>query len=247
MDVLLKENERIDDLEINDFKIIQNEKWFCFGIDSVLLSDFAKDIKQNSLVLDLGTGTGIISLLLCAKTKLSKIIGVDIQVDVCEMAKRTVILNNLQDKFEIICKNILDLNQIYDKNTFDAIITNPPYKMKNTGIENENEQKLISRNEITASLEDFIKISFDLLKDKGDFYMVHRPDRLTDIFYLMRKYKIEPKKIRFVFSNEKQKPKLVLIKGVKNAKPFLTIEPNLYIYNDFGDYTEEILEIYNKK
>ena len=163
------------------------------------------------------------------------------------MAKRTVILNNLQDKFEIICKNILDLNQIYDKNTFDAIITNPPYKMKNTGIENENEQKLISRNEITASLEDFIKISFDLLKDKGDFYMVHRPDRLTDIFYLMRKYKIEPKKIRFVFSNEKQKPKLVLIKGVKNAKPFLTIEPNLYIYNDFGDYTEEILEIYNKK
>ena len=247
MNVLLKENERIDDLEINDFKIIQNEKWFCFGIDSVLLSDFAKDIKQNSLVLDLGTGTGIISLLLCAKTKLSKIIGVDIQEDVCEMAKRTVILNNLQDKFEIICKNILDLNQIYDKNTFDAIITNPPYKMKNTGIENENEQKLISRNEITASLEDFIKISFDLLKDKGDFYMVHRPDRLTDIFYLMRKYKIEPKKIRFVFSNEKQKPKLVLIKGVKNAKPFLTIEPNLYIYNDFGDYTEEILEIYNKK
>ena len=247
MDVLLKENERIDDLEINDFKIIQNEKWFCFGIDSVLLSDFAKDIKQNSLVLDLGTGTGIISLLLCAKTKLSKIIGVDIQEDVCEMAKRTVILNNLQDKFEIICKNILDLNQVYDKNTFDAIITNPPYKMKNTGIENENEQKLISRNEITASLEDFIKISFDLLKDKGDFYMVHRPDRLTDIFYLMRKYKIEPKKIRFVFSNEKQKPKLVLIKGVKNAKPFLTIEHNLYIYNDFGDYTEEILEIYNKK
>ena len=247
MNVLLKENERIDDLEINDFKIIQNDKWFCFGIDSVLLSDFAKDIKQNSLVLDLGTGTGIISLLLCAKTKLSKIIGVDIQVDVCEMAKRTVILNNLQDKFEIICKNILDLNQVYDKNTFDAIITNPPYKMKNTGIENENEQKLISRNEITASLEDFIKISFDLLKDKGDFYMVHRPDRLTDIFYLMRKYKIEPKKIRFVFSNEKQKPKLVLIKGVKNAKPFLTIEPNLYIYNDFGDYTEEILEIYNKK
>ena len=247
MDVLLKENERIDDLEINDFKIIQNDKWFCFGIDSVLLSDFAKDIKQNSLVLDLGTGTGIISLLLCAKTKLSKIIGVDIQEDVCEMAKRTVILNNLQDKFEIICKNILDLNQVYDKNTFDAIITNPPYKMKNTGIENENEQKLISRNEITASLEDFIKISFDLLKDKGDFYMVHRPDRLTDIFYLMRKYKIEPKKIRFVFSNEKQKPKLVLIKGVKNAKPFLTIEPNLYIYNDFGDYTEEILEIYNKK
>ena len=247
MDVLLKENERIDDLEINDFKIIQNDKWFCFGIDSVLLSDFAKDIKQNSLVLDLGTGTGIISLLLCAKTKLSKIIGVDIQEDVCEMAKRTVILNNLQDKFEIICKNILDLNQVYDKNTFDAIITNPTYKMKNTGIENENEQKLISRNEITASLEDFIKISFDLLKDKGDFYMVHRPDRLTDIFYLMRKYKIEPKKIRFVFSNEKQKPKLVLIKGVKNAKPFLTIEPNLYIYNDFGDYTEEILEIYNKK
>ena len=163
------------------------------------------------------------------------------------MAKRSSMLNNLENRFKVLNDNILNLGKYYKNQTFDVITTNPPYKEKDTGVINEDKRKLISRNEITASLEDFIKISFDLLKDKGDFYMVHRPDRLTDIFYLMRKYKIEPKKIRFVFSNEKQKPKLVLIKGVKNAKPFLTIEPNLYIYNDFGDYTEEILEIYNKK
>lgn len=247
MDIFLKDNERIDDLEINNFKVIQNNEWFCFGMDSVLLSDFVKDIKDNSMVLDLGTGTGIISILLCAKTNLNKIIGVDVQESVCEMARRTIMLNNLQDKFEVVCKDILYLNEIYNKNTFDVIVTNPPYKMRNTGIESTNEQKLISRNEISAGLDDFIKISFDLLKDKGEFYMVHRPERLTDILYLMRKNKIEPKKIRFVFSNQNQKPKLVLIKGIKNAKPFLSIEPNLYIYDDNGEYTEEILQIYNKK
>ena len=247
LDIFLRDNERIDDLEINNFKIIQNNDWFCFGMDSVLLSDFAKNIKDNSMVLDLGTGTGIISILLCAKTKLSKVIGVDIQDTVCEMAKRTINLNNLQDRFEVVCKDILDLKELYSKNTFDVIVTNPPYKMRNTGIENTNEQKLISRNEISAGLDDFIKISFDLLKDKGEFYMVHRPERLTDILYLMRKYRVEPKKIRFVFSNKNQKPKLVLIKGVKNAKSFLSIEPNLYIYDENGEYTDEILKIYNKK
>ena len=115
------------------------------------------------------------------------------------MAKRTINLNNLQDRFGVVCKDILDLKELYSKNTFDVIVTNPPYKMRNTGIENTNEQKLISRNEISAGLDDFIKISFDLLKDKGEFYMVHRPERLTDILYLMRKYRVEPKKIRFVF------------------------------------------------
>ena len=246
MKVELKENERIDDLEFKGLKIIQNEKGFCFGIDSVLLSDFAKNIKKNSLVLDLGTGTGIIPILLCGKTNLKKVIGVEIQEEVSNMARRSSKLNNLEEKFQVLNEDILSLEKLYENQTFDVIVTNPPYKKKDTGIINEDERKIISRHEITASLEDFIKVSKDLLKDKGEFYMVHRPERLVDILSLLRKYKIEPKELRFIYSNTKKPPKLVLVKGIKNAKTFLKIDKNLYIYDDKGNYTEEILKIYNK-
>ena len=227
-------------------KIIQNTKGFCFGIDAVLLSDYAKNIKKEARVLDLGTGTGIISILLCEKTNLSKIIGVEVQKEVADMAKRSVRLNNLENKFEIINDNITNLEKIYERNSFDVIVTNPPYKKENTGIVNEEKKKLISRHEILAKLEDYIKISNKLLKDKGEFYMVHRPERLVDIIAYMRQYKIEPKEIRFVCSHENEPPKLVLIKGVKNGKPFLKFKENLYIYEKDGNYTEEILKIYNK-
>ena len=246
MDVELKENERIDDLEFKGLKIIQNEKGFCFGMDSVLLSDFAKNIKNNSTVLDLGTGTGIIAILLCGKTNLKKVVGIEIQQDVANMAKRSSQLNNLQDRFEVVNTNIIDLKNIYEKQSFDVIVTNPPYKKENTGITNENEAKLISRHEITANLEDFISISKDLLKDKGEFYMVHRPERLVDILSLMRKYKIEPKILKFVSPNKNKEPNLILIKGIKNANSFLRVEKNLYVYNEDGKYTDEILKIYNK-
>ncbi len=246
----LNENERIDDLGCNNLKIIQNKDWFCFGIDSVLLVNFAKNIKENSIVLDLGTGTGIMPILLSGKTNLRKAIGIEIQENVAEMARRSVELNNLQNKIEIICENILNLNNNFFnekalENKFDVIITNPPYKKKGEGVINEREEKLISRHEITADLEDFIKVSSSLLKDKGEFYMVHRPERLVDILDIMRKYKIEPKLMRMVYSNYNKPPKLVLIKGIRNAKPFLKIEKNLYIYNESGDYTEEIKQIYN--
>ena len=242
----LYDNERIDDLEFKGLKIIQNVNGFCFGIDSVLLSDFAKNIKDDSIVLDLGTGTGIIPILLCGKTNLKEIIGVEIQEDVANMANRSSKLNNLEDRFKVLNANILNLDKYYEKNTFDVIITNPPYKKKNSGVINDDERKVISRHEITASLEDFIKVAKDLLKDKGEFYMVHRPDRLVDILSLLRKHKIEPKQIRFVFSNKEKPPKLVLIKAVKNANEFLKVDNNLYIYDDDGNYTNEILKIYNK-
>lgn len=246
MDIELKENERIDDLEFKGLKIIQNEKGFCFGMDSVLLSDFAKNMKNNSTVLDLGTGTGIIPILLCGKTNLKKVVGIEIQQDVANMAKRSSQLNNLQDRFEVVNTNIIDLKNIYEKQSFDVIVTNPPYKKENTGITNENEAKLISRHEITANLEDFISISKDLLKDKGEFYMVHRPERLVDILSLMRKYKIEAKILKFVSPNKNKEPNLILIKGIKNANSFLKVEKNLYVYNEDGKYTNEILKIYNK-
>ena len=267
----LKEHERIDELQYKNLKIIQNEDGFCFGIDSVLLSDFAKDIRNNSVGVDLGTGTGIISILLSAKTQLAKIIGVEIQKDVANMATRSVELNNLQNKIEILNINIKDIKQNkynkeknilqvnnekinkmklienkFQREKFDFIVTNPPYKKIDTGKVNKNEYKYISKHEITARLEDFLEISKYLLKDKGAFYMVHRPDRLVDIIELMRKYKIEPKKIRLVYSSIEKEPSLVLIKGIKNANSFLKIDRPLIIYNENGEYTEEIYKIYGK-
>ena len=246
MNIELTENERIDNLEFKNLKIIQDKKGFCFGIDAILLSDFAKNIKKDTKVLDLGTGTGIISILLCEKTQLKNIIGVEVQKKVCDIAYMNIKLNNLENKFEVINENIINLSNIYENNSFDVIVTNPPYKKQNTGIINNKEEKLISRHEILAKLEDFINISSKLLKDKGEFYMIHRPDRIVEIFYLMRKYKIEPKEIRLVFSNENNPPKMVLIKGIKNAKQYLKFRENLYIYKKDGSYSDEILKIYNK-
>lgn len=247
MKVQLKENERIDDLEYKGLKIIQNKEGFCFGIDAVLLSDFAKKIKSKAKVMDLGTGTGIIPILLSKKTDLNHIIGVEIQEDVYEMAVRSIILNDLTDKCEIINENILNLNNIYENNTFDVIVTNPPYKKQNTGLINKDTRKIVSRHEITAKLEDFIEIASKLLKDKGEFYMIHRPDRMVDILNLMRKYKVEPKEIRLVYSKVNESPKMLLVKGVKNAKPFLKFMENLYVYTENGEYSNEIYKIYEKK
>ena len=276
MDVKLKPDERIDDLEIKNMKIIQNKNGFCFGIDSVLLSDFAKEIKNNSRVIDLGTGTGILGILLCAKTNLSEIIGVEIQPEVAEMAERSIKLNNLENKFKILNINIKEINNKknklndkilenkklnedgnkieinskkinLEKNSFDYVISNPPYKKINTGKINENEKKLISRHELTANLNDFIETANYLLKDKGTLFMVHRPERLVDILEKMRKEKIEPKEITFVYPKINKEPNLILIKGIKNANEFLKINKPLYVYDEQGNYTEEILKIYGKK
>ena len=245
--MILKENERIDDLQINNLKIIQNKNGFCFGIDSVLLSDFAKTIKKNSEVLDLGTGTGIISILLSAKSMPKSIIGVEIQENVADMAERSIELNNLEDKIKIINDDIKRLIKILPNNSYDAIVTNPPYMKNNTGLQNENYEKLISRHEVECTIGDIAKVSSILLKDKGEIYMVHRPDRLVDIVEVFRKNKLEIKTIRLIHPKANEQANLILIKAVKNGKPFLKIEKPLYIYNADGTYTPEIREIYNKK
>ncbi|MBR3614451.1 MAG: tRNA1(Val) (adenine(37)-N6)-methyltransferase [Clostridia bacterium] len=243
----LKENERIDDLEYKGLKIIQNREGFCFGVDSVLLSDYAKKIKKNAKVIDIGTGTGIISLLLCKKTELSKIYGIEVQEDVAEMASRSAKLNNLQDKFEIINTNIKDILNFLEPHKYDVIVTNPPYKKVNTGVKSLDKKQLISRHEVECTLEDVIEKSSILLKDLGEFYMVHRAERLVDIMCLLRKYKMEPKDIRFVHSKINEKPSLILVRAVRGAKEFLKIDVPLVIYKEDGEYTEEILQIYDKK
>jgi len=245
--ILLKENEVIDDLEYKNLKIIQNNNGFKFGIDSVLLSDFAKNIKNNANVLDLGTGTGIVSILLCGKTNLKKIIGVEIQKNVSDMAKRSIALNKLEDRAEIINEDIRNISKIFPANSFDAIVTNPPYKKKNTGLMSQDKTQLISRHEVMCNIEDIAKVASKMLNSNCSIYMVHRPDRLIDIIEIFRKYELEPKILRFVYPKVNKEPNLILIKATKGGKQFLKLEKPLIVYNDDGTYTDEIFEIYGKK
>ena len=242
----LLENERIDDLEFNNLKIIQNTTGFCFGIDSVLLSDYAKNLKNGSKVVDIGTGTGIIGILLCAKSKLAHITGIEIQSEVAQMAERSIQLNHLGNKFDVLNINIKEVFDYIEPNTVDCIVTNPPYIKLNSGAQNIEKKKLISRHEIECNLEDIIKISYKLLKSKAEFYMVHRAERIVDIMYLLRKYKLEPKQVRFVQSKLNSSPNLVLFRCVKDGGNALKIDEPLIIYNEDGTYTDEIYKIYNK-
>ncbi|MFA9422307.1 MAG: tRNA1(Val) (adenine(37)-N6)-methyltransferase [Sedimentibacter sp.] len=243
MDVLLNENEKIEDLQCNGLKIIQNKKWFCFGMDAVLLTNYC-DIKSNSKIVDLGTGTGIIPILLSGKRNYSKAYGIEIQEEVAEMAGRSVELNNLSDKIKILNIDLKNVSEYLESNSFDAVISNPPYKLYNSGIINPEDNKAISRHEIKCSLEDVISTAAMLLKQYGRFYMVHRPDRLADIICLLRKYRLEPKQIRFVHSKVSAKPNMVLIRASKNGNPELKFDPPLYIYDQDGKYTSDVYEIY---
>ena len=237
--------ERIDELNYEGLKIIQNTEGFCFGIDSVLLTEFARDIKKQSKIVDLGTGTGVLGILLSKKVDAKKIIGIEIQEEVANMAKRSIELNSLENIFEIINSDINKIN--LENNTFDAVVTNPPYKKLGTGIKNKEEKQQISRYETSASLDDWIRVSSKLLKDNGSFYIVYRTDRLTELIETMRKYKLEVKRMRFVYSYINKQSNLVLIKAVKGAGEFLKVEKPLIIYNLDGSYTDEILNIYENK
>lgn len=241
--VIIKENERVDDLHRNGYKIIQNTKNFCFGMDAVLLSGFVK-VKKNECAIDLGTGTGIIPILMESKTEGKHFIGIDIQEQSVEMANRSVIMNNLEEKILIEVADIKTVYEKYKKCSFDVVTSNPPYMNEGGGLVNDYSPKAIARHEILCSLDDVVKSAERLLKFGGRFYMVHRPHRLTDIFITLRKYKLEPKNMRFVQSYENKEPNMVLIEAVNGAKPMLKIAPPLIIYNEDGSYTDEVYDIY---
>lgn len=240
-------DERIDDLnrtlpDGTKLGIIQNKNWFCFGIDAVLLSDFV-DARPNDEVIDLGTGTGIIPILLAAKKKVGHIDALEIFDGVCDMAKRSVKMNNLDDKITVINADLVGYKS---HKQYDSVICNPPYKKFDTGLLNEKEEVLIARHEIKCNLNDVLTTASRILKPLGRFYMIHRPERLVDIMYLMREKKLEPKRIRYVYSNIKKPPVMVMVEGRKCAKPYIKTQPPLLIYKDDGSYTDEIYEIYNK-
>ncbi len=245
---LVKSFERVDDLQLNGLKIIQNPDWFCFGTDAVLLSDYSKNsIKKDAVVLDLCSGNGIIPILLSAKSDARKIYGLEIQEPVTEMAKRSVKLNHLEDKIEMICGDLNNAEEIFGRSFFNNIICNPPYKEAGGGIHNKSDSATIARHEILCSLEDIVRVSSILLEPYGKLCMIHRPERLADIFCLMRKYKIEPKRLRFIHPMAERTATMVLVEGAYCGKPKLFLDPPLYVYKEQGIYTDEILHIYNRK
>lgn len=241
--VVLRENERIDDLQRNGYGIIQNSDGFCFGMDAVLLTGFAK-INKGDRVIDLGSGTGIIPILLEAKTEGQSFIGLEIQPESVDMARRSVALNSLQHKIEIVQGDIKEAGNIFKAASFDIVTTNPPYMIMEHGLKNPDNPKAIARHEVCCTLEDVIKSAARLLKPLGHFYMVHRPFRLAEIMSLMCTMKIEPKRMRLVYPYIDREPNMVLIEGVRGGKSRITVEKPLIIYEKEGVFSEEMRREY---
>lgn len=241
--VLLKENERIDDLERNGYRIIQDTERFRFGMDAVLLSGFAR-VKDGAAVLDLGTGTGIIPILLEAKTDAAHLIGLEIQEDSADMARRSVRLNGLEDKIDIVTGDIKEAGSLFDAASFDVVTCNPPYMTNKHGLTNPSDAKAIARHEILCTLEDVVVQAAKLLKPGGNFFMVHRPFRLAEIMVLLHTYKLEPKRMQLVYPFVDKEPNMVLIEANRGGRPRITVEKPLVVYREPGVYMPEINDIY---
>ena len=240
---LLKENERIDDLQRNGYRIIQDPERFCFGMDAVLLSGFAA-VKDGARVLDLGTGTGIIPILLSAKTGAAHLTGLEIQADSADMAGRSVALNGLEEKIDIVTGDIKEAGRIFDAASFDVITCNPPYMIGRHGLKNPDDAKAIARHEILCTLEDVAEQTAKLLKPGGKFFLVHRPFRLAEIIVTLKKYKLEPKRMQLVYPFVDKEPNMVLLEAARGGRPRMTVEKPLIVFREPGVYTDEICDIY---
>ncbi|MCR4866285.1 MAG: tRNA1(Val) (adenine(37)-N6)-methyltransferase [Lachnospiraceae bacterium] len=240
---LLKEHERIDDLQRNGYKIIQDPCRFCFGMDAVLLSGFARADKGDH-VIDLGTGTGIIPILMEAKTEASHLIGLEIQEESADMARRSVALNDLEAKIDIVTGDIKQAVELFGKSTMDVVTSNPPYMIGQHGLKNPDSEKAIARHEVLCTLEDVVKAAAALLKPGGNFFMVHRPFRLAEIMTCLSNYKLEPKRMRLVYPFVDKEPNMVLIEANRGGRSRLTVEKPLIVYKEQGVYTDEIYEVY---
>ena len=243
MKVELKAGERIDELQRNGYQIIQNENGFCFGMDAVLLSGFAK-VKRGENALDLGTGTGIIPILLEAKTEGRHFTGLEIQETSADMAQRSVCLNDLNEKVEIIRGDIKEATNLFGKASFDVVTSNPPYMTGQHGLVNPDMPKAVARHEILCTLEDVIGQASALLKENGRFYMVHRPFRLAEIMVTMSRYRLEPKRMKLVYPFVDKEPNMVLLECIRGGKPRITVEKPLIVYKEPGVYQDEIYTIY---
>lgn len=239
----LKEHERLDDLHRNGYRIIQNEKAFCFGMDAVLLSGYAA-VRERERAADLGTGTGIIPILLEAKTGGEHFTGLEIQAEMADMARRSVALNHLEEKIDIVCGDIKEASQIFGAASFDVVTTNPPYMNDAPRTAEPGSGEGHRRHEVLCTLEDVVREGAKLLVPGGRFYMVHRPHRLVEIINTMTSFKLEPKRIKFVHPFVDKEANMVLIEGIKGGKSMIKVEKPIIVYKEQGVYTDEIYDIY---
>ena len=237
------EDERIDDLQRNGYRIIQKKKGFCFGMDAVLLSGFAQ-VKEGEVAVDLGTGTGIIPILLEAKTNGKHFTGLEIQEEVAEMAGRSVRLNQLEDRVDIVRGDIKEASRLFGKASFDVVTSNPPYMNDNHGLKNPDLPKAIARHEVFCTLDDVCREASLLLKSGGRFYMVHRPHRLVEIIMALKTYKLEPKRMKLVHPFADKEANMVLIEAVRGGKSMMKVEAPIIVYKEPGVYTQEIYDVY---
>lgn len=235
--------ERIDELHRKGYRIIQKEDGFCFGMDAVLLADFAKAGKKDK-VLDMGTGTGILPILMEARTEGGHFTGLEIQEEFASMAGRSVALNGQEDRIDIVCGDIKEASSLFGLDTFDVVVSNPPYMVADHGLANPDMRKAIARHEVLCDLSDLLRETKRVLKNKGRFYMVHRTYRMAEIMHQMVEYGLEPKRIRFVHPYVDKEPNIVLIEAMKGAKSRIKVEPPLIVYEKPGIYTDEIYQIY---
>ena len=246
MNTNLRPEERLDDLQLNGYEIIQHPGKFCFGMDAVLLSNFAR-VKETERALDLGTGTGIIPILLTAKTEGKSFVGLEIQEESADMARRSVMHNHLEEKVEIVTGDIKEAAEIFGPVSFDVITVNPPYMIGQHGIANASDTKAIARHEVLCTLDDVLRESAKMLKPKGRFYMVHRPFRLAEILSKMVAVGIEPKRMKMVHPFIDKEPNMVLIEGLRGGNSRMTVEPPLVVYKEVGVYNDELLAEYGMK
>ena len=242
---LVHEDERLDDLQCKGYQLIQKPEGFCFGVDAVLLSDFVK-IKPGQNVLDLCTGSGVIPILLAAKTSAGHLTGLELQEDYADMATRSVRYNHLEDKIDILCGDVKEGKKLFQPASFQVVTVNPPYMTDNHGLKNVYEPKTIARHEVALSLEDVISLASYVLPESGNFFMIHKPFRLAEIFYMMKEYHIEPKRMRLIHPYVDKEPTMVMIQGTKGGRQRITVEAPLIVYSKPQVYSEEIHRIYGK-
>ena len=237
--------ERLDDLERDGLKIYQNPEKFCFGVDAVLLSSFVK-VKEGETAVDIGTGNGVIPLLLTAKTQGKIFYGMEIQPEVAEMAQRSVAVNHLEEKVRIICADVKDSATYFKGGSVDVVTCNPPYMNDGQGLVNDADAQTIARHEVKCTLDDVLREGARMLRDGGRYYMVHRPYRLADVIDTMRRNRLEPKRMRLVHPYADKDANLVLIEATKDGGSFMVVEKPLIVYEKPGTYTKDVLKFYGR-
>jgi len=242
---MLQPHERIDDLQYKGLKIIQDDRRFCFGTDAVLLADFA-DVRRNDRLADLGTGTGILPILIRGRVAYRSCDAVEIQATMAEMAGRSVALNSLEQVIKVHTADLRDLKEVLPAGAYGAVVCNPPYKKAGSGIPNDEQAHAIARHELTCTMEDVCRSAARLLKNSGRLAMIQQSDRIMDIFFTMRQFDLEPKRCRLVQPRAGTPPNLILVEGVKQGKSYMKWESTLCVFDGQGNYTDEMNKIYHR-